>query len=640
MTTGTTLNHKITTISDVESFESTPLSERSIPADTYHAIKQVAQKQPNALAIRYIENGETWRQLKDKGEVNISRDITYAELLEKITQSANLFRSLGGSDTDVVSMVLPNVPEAHYVIWGGEAAGIVNPINYMLDGEEIGEIANSAGSKILVIMGQHSDVDIFDKLDHILSTAPLIEHVLVVGEFPVETKNVVSFEEAINQHSATALEFDRELTEDTIASLFHTGGTTGVPKLAQHTHFNETYTAWAMNISIQSSPNDCNLTGLPLFHCNAAISNGLLSFMSGASILLSGVNGYRTPGIVQNLFHIFDHYRVTIFTAVPTIYAVLVQLPIEGLDLSSVRCAASGAAPMPVELFNNFAKKTGITVGEGYGLTESTVCVTLTSPFLETPRIGSVGIRLPYMQVKAAILDGDGKYIRDCNVNEIGVLILRGPSVSPGYTDSKKNADLFLTDIDGNVWLNSGDLARQDEDGFFWLTGRAKELIIRGGHNIDPKTIEEVLAAHPAVNLAAAVGRPDSYAGEIPVAYIDTVSDVTEEELITYCQQNIKERAAVPKAIIFLDKLPVTGIGKTHKPTLHLMEIEFIVERAIKSLGNSIAEFTVSAEADPKKGNIAIVSVTALAGEDTQKLDNALRKLLGAYSFGYELKIS
>jgi fatty-acyl-CoA synthase len=629
----------IKSIRDIEQIEATPLAERDLPKSTYAAIARTAQASPESFAIRFIENGETWRAARDSGQTVLSRDITYAQLLSAIHRTANLFRSLDVGDTDVVSILLPNIPEAYFALWGGEAAGIVNPINYLLDATEIGEIIQSAGSTVLVIMGDHPGSDIMAKLPAIRSHAPCIQHVVVVGQAPLTAEACLNFDSAIALQNGEALDFDRTIEPGDIASLFHTGGTTGLPKLAQHSHGNEVYTAWAMNLALKYGSGDYNLVGLPIFHCNAAIGSGLLSFMAGATVLLAGFHGYRTPGIISNMFQLIDHYRVTGFNAVPTIYAALVQIPIDDCDLSSLRLPGCGAAPMPLELFNSFEKKTGIRIGEGYGLTEATVCSTLCPLEADIPRIGSIGVRLPYTQVKTAAIDGDGQYGRDCAVDEIGNILIAGPAVTPGYTDETKNTGLFITDHDGVKWVNTGDLARQDSDGYFWLTGRSKELIIRGGHNIDPKTIEEVLTAHPCVNMAAAVGRPDSYAGEVPVAYVDTVSETSEAELLEYCKAHIGERAAVPKAIMILDKLPVTGVGKIHKPTLNLLELKGVVERELAKLGEDIADYVVSAEANPKTGNTASISVRCAIGADPSITEKKVRSCLNSYSFPYSLKV-
>jgi fatty-acyl-CoA synthase len=625
----------IRSLAEIEEIERVPLSARDIPSNTYEAIAATARAHPQTLAIRFVENGDAWRRDREAGLAGLTRDLTYADLLGLINQTANLFRTLGVQRTEVVSMLLPNLPEAYGVLWAGEAAGIVNPINYLLEAEEIGHIIQSARSRVLVIMGEHPDVDIFGKLVTIRKHAPCVEHVVVVGIGANRDNAYLDFASAIATQRADALEFILEAGPDTVASLFHTGGSTGLPKLAQHTHLNEVYTGWILNSLFRYKVGETTLVGLPLFHCNAAIASGLSAFMAGATVLMTGLHGYRSPGIVDNLFHIIEAYKAISFTAVPTIYARLVQLPIEGCDLTSLRLPTCGAAPMPVQLFHSFEDKVGVRVSEGYGLTEATVCSTACPIESDPPRIGSIGIRLPYTRVKTGILDSDGHFVRECNVDEIGTILISGPAATPGYTDESKNGSLFITDDEGVRWVNTGDLARKDVDGFFWLTGRSKELIIRGGHNIDPKSIEEVLATHPAVNLAAAVGRPDPYAGEVPVAYVDTVAKTSEADLIAWCRARIGERAAIPKAILILDKLPVTGVGKIHKPTLNLLEIKGVVERELAGIGDAIMWAEVEAIADPKMGSTAIAKLTPGSISDRAAIEAAVRNALDRYSFHY-----
>ncbi|MFK7977886.1 MAG: acyl-CoA synthetase [Halioglobus sp.] len=616
---------------DIEAIEEIPFEKLDLPASTFELIRQAAAARPQHAAIRYIENGESW--------AGGSVDISYAEFLSYIHRTANLFRSLGVSATDAVSMVLPNVPEAHYVLWGGEACGIVNPINYLLDAREIGEIVQSAGSKLLVVYGEHPELDIWAKLPTVLEVATCVQHVLVVAGNNDAVDGHLNFNKSIAAECADKLTFDRTPASGDVASLFHTGGTTGLPKLAQHTHGNEVYLAWALNRVNGGAGDACHLVGLPLFHCNAAIGTGLSPFMTGDTVILAGINGFRTPGIVPRLYELIEHFQVTNFSAVPTVYGVLSQLPVDGRDLGSMRFAVCGAAPMPVELFNKFQKHTGIRLLEGYGLTEATVCSSITPLGSESQRIGSIGVRIPYTRMKSAVLDEAGSYVRDCGVDEVGSLLIAGPSVTPGYTEESKNEGLFVSDGVGDTWLNTGDLARCDADGYFWLTGREKELIIRGGHNIDPKTIEEVLAQHPAVNLAAAIGRPDKYAGEIPVAYVDTHQVTSSDELIAFCEQHIGERAAVPKDIIILDSLPVTGVGKIHKPTLSLMELKSLVVRELQFLDDEVETLEVEAVADKKFGNMARVKAVAKGGRSLADMEAGIREILGAYSFRTELTV-
>ncbi len=640
MTASDTGISAVGSIQDIERIELTPLAERALAISTYELIQHVAAENPSATAIRYLENGDCWAE---RGRGKVTADISYGEFLERIHQTANLLRTLDIKEHDCVSMVLPNVPEAHYVLWGAEACGIVNPINHMLEGREIGEIIASANSKVLVAYGAHPEIDVWQKLPAIIEAAPCIEQVVIVGgDSSGLPETYLDFRSAIAAQPSNALVFDRQWAADDTASLFHTGGTTGLPKLVRHTHGNEVYTAWAINSLADSSNPVCYLTGLPVFHCNAAIGSGLSVFARGGTVVLAGINGFRSPGIVLNFYRILSENHVTHFNLVPTVVGILTQLPCDE-DVSSVEFAVCGAAPMPVDLFHRFQAHTGIRLLEGYGLTEATVCTSMTPPGASEPRIGSIGLRLPYTQMQVAKLSGDGTVQRTCAIDETGLLLISGPSVTPGYTDVSKSEELFVRDSKGVCWLNTGDLVRQDSEGYFWLTGREKELIIRGGHNIDPKAIEEVLAAHPAVNLVAAIGRPDTYAGEVPVAYVDTNADVSATELIEWCSERIGERAAIPKAVVILDQLPTTGIGKIHKPTLQLREIEWVVRQEVTAVDIHLLEsalgetgarnIAIEAYPDKKFGNAVKITVPVFEPTGDSELCRQISQRLAAYSF-------
>ncbi len=257
------------------------------------------------------------------------------------------------------------------------------------------------------------------------------------------------------------------------------------------------------------------LCGLPLFHVNGVIVTGLAPFMAGARVVLLGADGYRSKATIRDFWRNVERFRASFFSAVPTLYSALLGMPIDGADVSSLRHAICGAAPMPPELIRRFEDATGVKILEGYGLTEGT-CVSAVNPRDGRRAAGSIGLRIPYQQMKTVALDAEGRAPRDCVDDEIGHLVIKGPNVFPGYKDEQANRGIWIDD----GWLDTGDLARRDGDGRFWLTGRQKDLIIRGGHNIDPAVIEEALMRHPAVQMAAAIGRPDAYAGELPMAYV------------------------------------------------------------------------------------------------------------------------
>ncbi len=235
--------------------------------------------------------------------------------------------------------------------------------------------------------------------------------------------------------------------------------------------------------------------------------------------------------------------------------------------------------------------------------------------------------------MKAVIADERGAYVRDCETDEIGLLLISGPNVFAGYLADEHNAGLWLDCGDGRRWLNTGDLGRQDADGYFWLTGRKKELIIRGGHNIDPAAIEEQLHVHPAVQIVAAIGRPDAYAGEVPVAYVQLKPGMaaTETELIQFAQLMIDERAAVPKAIRIVAEMPLTPVGKIFKPALKRLEIQDAVASALKNAG--VSGFEVGVTDVPSRGTTVFVKLA------TSQDEGVAGTVLGSFSYPFSIQI-
>jgi fatty-acyl-CoA synthase len=241
----------------------------------------------------------------------------------------------------------------------------------------------------------------------------------------------------------------------------------------------------------------------------------------------------------------------------------------DDVDISSLRAGGVGAAPLPKTVRDHFESGTKVPMMEGYGLTEATCATAITPAY--GPRAGSVGLRLPYQRVKAVQVDGAERPVADCAVGQTGVLAIKGPSVFPGYLTA--GPDGPVPDPSGKVfdgWLLTGDLGRVDEDGYVYLTGRAKDLIIRGGHNIDPGPIEEALLGHPDITSAAVIGAPDPHAGEVPVAYVTLTanSQATDTELCIWAALHAPEPAAAPKAIHVIEALPLTEVGKVFKPAL------------------------------------------------------------------------
>ena len=395
------------------------------------------------------------------------------------------------------------------------------------------------------------------------------------------------------------------------------------------THFSEVFDAWAMQVYTHgaSAPAGTVFCGLPLFHVNGQLVTGLSPWSRGCHHLVIGTpQGYRDKGVLERFWAIVEHYRINAFSGVPTVYATLLQTPLGSHDVSSVESGYCGAAPMPTELFRSFEAKTGNSNSRSLWSDRRRLRLQRHPP--PQPRIGSVGLRLPYQDMAVMILDETGVFLRLAEVDEPGVLAIKGPNVFSGYVNPIHNAGLWI-DCGGERWLNTGDLARQDADGYFWLTGRKKELIIRGGHNIDPKLVEEPLHRHPAVALAAAIGRPDSRAGETPVLYVQLKAGATasETELLEYARAHILERAAHPKTVKIVQTMPVTAVGKIFKPALSMMEIADVVRA--EAAANATQLTSVDVMQDAKRGLVARVGILGDSG--------AFRSAIGAYAFTTEI---
>ncbi len=563
---------RVHTLADIEAFERVPLEQRALPHSTYAMIRQTALADPGQAALYYFADADTY---------DVSVCITYEQLLGRIHQTANLLQHLGIGPNDVISLLLPNIPQAHFLLLGGQASGIVNPVNFFLEPRQIADILRAAGTKVLAALGPHPGFSIWEKVASIRREVPSLQAVLQVGDFSDEDGSVVNFDRAIEMYPTNALLSERRITSDESATLFHTGGTTGMPKLARHTHGNEVYNAWAQGVTMDVVPQEVRLSGLPLFHVNGAIANGLMPFSRGATVVLPTAAGYRNRAVVRNIWKIVEHYHVNMISA----------------------------------------------------LTEAT-SISAVNPRYGEKRVGSIGLRLPYQLMKAVQLTSTGAYGRDCASNEVGSIVVKGPNVFPGYVDEQHNKKLWIQE----GWLDTGDVGFQDTDGYFWLIGRTKDLIIRGGNNIEPKMIEEALYAHPAVELAAAVGKPDAYAGELPIAYVTLKQGMTVsvEELKTYAARMISERAAIPKDIIIMEQMPLTDVGKIVKTVLRRDAVKRVHEEALQFLRDQ-AMVAVAVTGNDASEILSTITITGVRPEQRPAIRERVEKALGAFTVNYRL---
>ncbi|MCF3973799.1 acyl-CoA synthetase [Paracoccus sp. EGI L200073] len=608
-----------------------PYEQRNLPRTVYGFLSATADRFPDRPAISF--------QLL-AGPNDHATTLSWRDLRERVTETANLFRSLGIGPNDTVAYLLPNSLETPVVLLAGATAGIVNPINPLLDAEHIAGILRETKARVLVTLKAFPRSDVAQKAAAAVAQAPDVTHVVEIDlkrhlrglksllipllRPKVKTRHhaeIVDFEAAASAQSHTRLAFD-DPQEDRVGAYFHTGGTTGTPKVAQHKVSGMIYNGW-LGGTLLFDETDVLMCPLPMFHVFAAYPVLMSCIASGAHVVMPTPAGYRGEGVFDNFWKLIERWQCTFLITVPTAIAALMQRPVNA-DVRSLKTAISGSAPLPIELYNRFKAATGVEIAEGYGLTEAT-CLVSCNPVTGLKKVGSVGIPLPHTDVRILKHD-DAGHVHECGTDEIGEICVASPGVFPGstYTEADKNHRLFTDD----VYLRTGDLGRLDPEGYLWITGRAKDLIIRGGHNIDPAEIEEAMLGHPAVAFAGAIGQPDSFAGELPCVYVELVAgaEVTTEELAAFARDHIHERAAIPKHIEILPELPKTAVGKIFKPDLRRMAITRIYDAALAGTGAHVREVVE----DKKRGLVARLSRDAKVDEE------AVGHKLGEYTRPWE----
>ena len=611
-----------------------PWEERNLPHSVWAQLSETAAKFGGRNAV-------TFQMFS--GDNDPAETLSWSELQDKVAQTANLFRELGVGTNDVVAFLLPNAMETVLTYLGGTVAGIVNPINPLLDADQIASILRETDAKVLVTLRAFPKTDVAQKAAEAVKLAPNVKTIVEVDLLKYITgirKFIVPLirGKVATQHGAKVIDFNKSIakqpktltfedpTEDRVAAYFHTGGTTGMPKVAQHRNSGIIYNAW-LGDELLFQETDVQICPLPLFHVFATIVCIGASLGSGAHIVFPTPQGYRGEGVFDNFWKLIERHKVTFMITVPTAMSALMQRPVNA-DISTLRLAFCGSAPLPLELYKKFEAAAGVTICEGYGLTEATCLVSINPPEGEK-KVGSIGCPFPYTSVR--IIDPASQ--RDMPVGEIGEICVASPGVYDGhtYTETAKNADLFYPGEnsplgDAVQFLRTGDLGRIDEDGYVWITGRAKDLIIRGGHNIDPAEIEEALAGHPEVAFAGAIGQPDAHAGEVPAAFVELTAGatVTVDALMEFAKKHIHERAAFPKHLEIMDELPKTAVGKIFKPDLRRSAITRIYNGALDKAG---IPAQVTAVTEDKK--LGLVAQLTKSGDAT---DDQVNDVLGSFT--------
>jgi fatty-acyl-CoA synthase len=573
--------------SSLDEIERIPLEQRGLPESTYELVARAARLWPDRPATSVLADGEHWQTPATR---------TFAELAGDVHRAAGALHEVGVGRGDAVAVISVNCATLLSVLLAAEAAGIFAPINPELSVEHATELVRLSGAGVIVASGPELEPRLWSHAREIAAQtgarallalrptgtagpAPALE--------PLEGTEVAYLEERMAQADDGGLPGTPPTSAD-VASYLHTGGTTGTPKLAARTHGNEVANAWMISCADILDEDSVGFAALPLFHTNALLVTTLAPLLRGQHVVWAGPLGYRDQALFGNFWKIVERYRISAMSGVPTVYAVLAQLPIDG-DTSSLKLPIVGAAPLPAAVREAFEAHTGVSLCEGYGLTEATCASSRSWP--GDPRPDTVGQRLPYQEARTVAIDeagGEWTFLPD---GEVGTLVMRGPNIFAGYlVRGPSGPELRTGDKVRDGWLDTGDLASVEADGHIRLVGRARDLIIRGGHNIDPAAIEDALLEHPAVTSASAVGRPDVHAGEVPVAFATVApgSKLTGQELKAWAAEHVSERAAAPKHVEIVDEIPLTAVGKQYKPELRRRATEDAAREALA--GTAIAD--------------------------------------------------
>lgn len=561
----------------------------------YHAIKAIAKSSPDAPALTLVTQLEPEFQ---------SLSCNYQQFFASMCQAARLVKAVTDTDRPVASFLLPNIPQAHAIMWGSEAVGITNPLNPLLSVEALQSLMAVAETDVVFALGPNPVTDIWEKAQAVvegLERKPVLIPVL----FPAE--GYKTFEQYQAEQSAADLPDAWLPGLDDTAAYFHTGGTTGTPKLALNSHRNQLACVALHRVALEVTDKDKVINGLPLFHVAGSIVNGLSTLCAGMEMVLPTIAGFRDPAVIKNHWRMVEHYGATITGGIPTSISSMLNVPVAESDISSLRFLIGGGSPVSASLCESVRLLLGVELYQIYGMTECAGGIAM--PNLSEPSVpGSAGyVRNDIVQIR---VDGASQ------AGDSGEVLIKGDVVFPGYLGGQ---DASVRD----GWLHSGDLGHIDVSGNLYITGRAKDLIIRSGHNIDPALIENCLDKHPAVAMSVAVGKPDAYAGELPVAYVQLHEgkEVGVDELMAYAKENIAERPACPKFIKILPQLPVTAVGKLHKPSLRVMTAELALGELIEEAGGE-AQLSASLlktgeiQVDVAKlGGVGVAQVEALAAQ-------------------------
>jgi enoyl-CoA hydratase/carnithine racemase len=409
-----------------------------------------------------------------------------------------------------------------------------------------------------------------------------------------------------------------------VCALFHTGGTTGRPKVVRLTHGNQIHAAFGFAQVFGYDEQDTIINGFPFFHVGGTITAGLSVLAAGGHVIVPSPYALRPQAVVDRYWEIAERFKATVVSGVPTSIAALTDAWRPGTDVSSVRMAITGGAVLPRAVGSRFEATTGIRLFETYGMTETAAAIAF-NPGRGTAVAGSVGFRAPFSETRIVRLSSSADV---CAAEETGVVQVRGPQVFPGYLNPLHNEGVLGT----GGWLTTGDIGYLTADHRLVLTGREKDLIVRSGHNIDPAAIEDVANRFEGVQISAAVGMPDQRAGEVPALFVvpRPGCEIDLTALQDHMQKEVHEPAARPRSIQVIESLPVTAVGKVFKPALRDLAIKEKVRLDVSRICGPAASAIVDVRSDGKN-TMVDVTMTGASTETIVAVEADLKPLPQTY---------
>jgi fatty-acyl-CoA synthase len=604
----------VVTIADIEALEAHPYDEL-IPARTLiDLLRATASLHPDRPAITTIPAG---------GFSGRSSTISHRDLYKRTIRAANLFHGLLGAEGGTVAFLGPIVDGMMEALLGAQTAGVASTINYLLSAEVIADLLAAENASVLVLSPPDADATLWQKAQDVVRRAATLKKVVVLGNPGAAGGSMIEFADAAARHGDDALEFEPQSTRDTVCALFHTGGTTGRPKLVRLTHGNQIHAAWSFAQVHGLDENDAVINGFPLFHVGGTMTTGLSVLAAGGHMIFPSPHSLRDREAIRTYWKLVDAFQVTIMSGVPTAITALAEIPVGDANISSVRMGLTGGAVCPKAVSERFFDLTGIRLYETYGMTETAAAISF-NPGRGTPLQGSVGFRAPFAQTQIVSLD-PGNSDAICAAQTSGLVLVRGPQVFPGYVDPRHDDGVRRKD----GWLNTGDVGYLTDDQRLVLTGRAKDLIVRSGHNINPADIEDVANTFPGVQISAAVGMPDAYAGEVPILYVVPAPGARLDAslLQRYMEEHVAEPPAKPKRVIIVDALPTTAVGKIVKNDLRDRAVVEKVKIEVERIFGDTVTPVVAVAKDEKLRTVVRVEIPTDDAAGIRQLKDALALL-------------